>query len=329
MQNKIIFSILVSLVVSIFIVLYIHSIYPEPITDATTDNMFYFKKFDPKKERIFLIGSSNIGQLNTTMINELISENNPSFEVYNLAISSDEPSSRLPHLEKMIVLKPKLVIYGLTYRDFQLCGFNSEICDAKIHHFLLPDIKKIIENNIPKEIQQNKFNPELTTLRLIRESFGGSGIFTENDKIWLPSMPFYYIDPNFHHTIIEKDEELENQSNMMKKEGYVMDVSENSPDVKALKTIIKSFKENDIKLVLYLMPQNQQYYLDNISEKDKQDFNLLINVISDEFDIPLYNFTYAYSNDKIWGDTRHISYNINAKIFSQDMAQIILNEIGH
>ena len=329
MQNKIIFSILVSLVVSILIVLYIHSIYPEPVTDATTDNTFYFTKFDPNKERVFLIGSSNIGQLNTTMINELILENNPSFEVYNLAISSDEPSSRLQHIEKTIGLKPKLVIYGLTYRDFQLCGFNSEICDTKIHHFLLPDIKKIIENNLPKEIQQNKFNPELTTLRLIRESFGGSGIFTENYKIWLPNMPFYYIDPNFHHTIIEKDEELENQSNMMKKDGYVMDISENSQDVKALKTIIKSFKENDIKLVLYLMPQNQQYYLDNISEKDKQDFNLLINVISDEFDIPLYNFTYAYSNDKIWGDTRHISYNINAKIFSQDMAQIILNEIEH
>ena len=327
MQNKIIFSILVAFSVSIFTILWINLAYPEPDTVAGQDNKFYFKKFDQKKEHIFLIGSSNMGQLNTTSINEIVSKNNSSFEVYNLASGGDNPSNRLPHLEKTIALKPKLVIYGITYRDFVTCGFNDNVCDTEKNHFFLPDIKKIIVDNLPKEIQENRLNPELTTLRIIRESFGGSQLFTEQNKIRLPNTVFYYIDPNFHHTIIENDEELKKQSAIMKNEGLVIDTSDSSSFVKALKIIIGSLKENDIDVILYLVPQNGPYYLDNISNKNKENFNLMIDKISSKFNVQVYNFTDKYSDDKIWGDNRHISYNPQAKIFSDDMAKIIIDEI--
>lgn len=327
MQNKIIFSILVAFSISIFTILWINLAYPEPDTKIGIDHVFYLKKFDPKKERVFLVGSSNIGQVNTTSINEIVSKNNSSFEVYNLAISSDHPSTRLPHLEKTIVLKPKLVIYGITYRDFQLCGFNSFECDKEINRSILPDIKKIVEGNLPKEIQQDKLNPQLTTLRIIRDFFKDSQLFTEQNKIRPPNNAFYYIDPNFHHTIIENDEELKKQSDLMKKEGFMMDTSNNSSDVKALKIIIMSLKENNIDVILYLMPQNGPYYLDNISNKNKENFNLMIDKISSEFNVQVYNFTDKYSKDKVWGDTRHVSYNTHSRIFSNDMAKIIIDEI--
>jgi len=319
---------MISFFISIFIVLLIDSIYPKPDTVAGVDNEFYSKKFDPKQEPVFIIGSSNIGQLNTTLVNEIVSKNYPSFEVYNLAITSDFPSTRLPHLEKTIALKPKLIIYGITYRDFVMCGFNAnEICDTEKNYFLLPDIKNIVEDALPKEIQQNRLNPELTTLQIIRDAFKSSKLFIEQDKIRLPNNIFYYVDPKLHHTIIENVEELKKQSAMMKNEGFVMDTSDSSKDVKALKIIINSFKENNIKIILYLMPQNRPYYLDNISDTDKENFNLMIKKISSEFNVPVYNFTDRYSNYDIWADTRHISYNPQAKIFSEDMAKIIIDEI--
>ena len=76
----------------------------------------------------------------------------------------------------------------------------------------------------------------------------------------------------------------------MKEEGFSIDTSENSPNVIALKTIIKSFKENNIKFVLYMMPQNKPYYLDNISDSDKKKYNSLMRNISEEFNLSLYNY---------------------------------------
>lgn len=327
MKNQILFSILISLVISIFIVVCIDLIYSEPVSVRGIDHNFYSTKFDPKKEQVFLIGSSNMGQLNVTMINEIVSKNNSSFEVYNLAIGSDNPERRLPHLEKTIALKPKLIIYGITFRDFVICGYNDIVCTTEKNNFFLPDINKIVIDNIPKEIQQNELNPQLTTLRIIRESFGGSQLFIEENKIRLPNNVFYYIDINFHHTIIENDEELKKQSAIMKNEGLVIDTSDSSSVVKGLKIIIGSLKENNIDVVLYLVPQNGPYYLDNISDKNKENFNLMINRISSEFNIKVYNFTDRYSNDKIWGDNRHISYNPQTRIFTDDMAKIIIDEI--
>lgn len=118
MKNKIIFSLLISFSVSIFVVLFLDSVYPKPDIITGTDHEFYLKNFDPKKERVFILGSSNTGQLNSTLINEIVSKSYPSFEVYNLSMNSDEPSSRLPHLEKTIALEPTLIIYGITYWDF-------------------------------------------------------------------------------------------------------------------------------------------------------------------------------------------------------------------
>ena len=140
-------------------------------------------------------------------------------------------------------------------------------------------------------------------------------------------MPFYYIDPSFHHTIIEYDEELEKQSNEMKNQGLVIDVSDIGADVKALKEIIKSFKENNIKVILYLVPQNGPYFLDNLSTENKENFNQMIDRISSEFNITVYNFTEKYAEEKIWGDTRHISFNPKAMIYTEDFAKIILYEI--
>ena len=329
MKNKIIFSILISLSISIFVIIFLDSIYPEPDTVAGADHEFYFESFDQKKERIFVFGSSNMGQLNSTLVNEIVSNSDPSFEVYNLAISSDEPSSRLPHLERTIVLEPTLVIYGITYRDFLVCGYQSDfgLCTEN-DPFLLPDVKKSIEANLPKEIQDNKLNPAFTTLRIIRDGLGESQLFTEQNKIRLPNSPFYYIDPKLHHTIIEFDEELKKQSHVMKNQGVTIDVTDNGKDVKALKTIIKSLKENNIDVILYTMPQNGPHYLDNLSAENKEDFNQMIDRISSEFKIPVYDFTEKYSEKKVWADITHVSFNSKTMIFSEDFAKIILEEIG-
>lgn len=318
MQNKIILSILVAFSISIFTILLINLVYPEPDTVAGQDHKFYFKKFDPKKEHVFLIGSSHMGQLNTTLVNEIVSKSNSSFEVYNLAISGDMPSKRLQHVERTIALKPKLIIYGISFRDFEL--------DKKENHFPLPEPKKIIRDILPKSIEQHAFNPLITTLKVIRDVFKNSEDFTEHSKIRLENNAFYYIDPKLHHTTIENIEGLKKQSTIMKKDVFSIDISSTSLEIKSLKDIINAFKKNNIAVVLYETPLHQ-YYLDSISNSDKENFNLIINQIAHEADIHVYDFTYKYSNDMIWGDLSHVVYNKNATIYSEDVAKIILGEI--
>jgi hypothetical protein len=312
MKNKILFSLIISFSISISILLWIYITFP---FDAPQNNEFYFRKFDQNKERVFLIGSSHMGQLNTTLVNEIVSKNYPSTEVYNLAYSGDNPSKRLQHVEKTIALKPKLIIYGISFRDFQL--------DEEEKHFFLPDPKKIIKDNFEIE-PQNTFNPELTTLKIIRDHFKNYEVFTESNKIWLKNNIFY--DIPIYHIDIKNTEQLKKEAEIMTQSGFFADYSPTSPNVKALRDIISSLKNNNIDIILYETPLNQ-YYLNNISENDKENFNLMINGIAREFNIPVYDFTYTYSDNMIWSDITHVSYNKNAMIYSEDITQIILDKI--
>jgi len=322
MKYKIIFFVVLSFSISISVMLLIYISFPEQVNDTGQNHEFYFKKFDQKKERIFLIGSSHIGMLNTTLVNEIVSKNHPSIEVYNLAIGGDNPINRLQHMERTIALKPKLIVYGISFRDFQL--------DSGDEHFPLPDPKKIIKiinyNFLSEPL--NTFNPELNTLRIIRDHFKDSEIFTKNrppppKAIWLKNNVFMPI-PDYQ-TDIRTTEQLKEQAEFLTQSGFFKYYS-TTTQVKALRDIISSLQKNNINIILYTTPLNQ-YYLNKISENDKEDFNLMINGIALEFNIPLYDFTYKYSDDMIWTDVSHVSYNKNTMIYSEDIAQIIVDKI--
>mgnify|MGYP000147058854 FL=1 len=49
--------------------------------------------------------------------------------------------------------------------------------------------------------------------------------------------------------------------------------------------------------------------------------------MTEEFEIKMYNFTNKYSDLNIWQNPTHVSYNMDAIIFSEDIANIIIQEV--
>jgi len=80
---------------------------------------FYSQNFDPNEDKIFILGSSHIMALNTTLIENKLSDESYNFVVYNLAKGGDVPNDRISAIEFMIKSKPKIIVYGIAERAFR------------------------------------------------------------------------------------------------------------------------------------------------------------------------------------------------------------------
>jgi len=86
------------------------------IENKLTKKNFFSSNF-PEQQTIFLLGSSHMGIINVTRVNDMMVDDN--ITVYNLAEPGNSPSVRIKQLEQIISAKPEIVFYGLSYRDFQ------------------------------------------------------------------------------------------------------------------------------------------------------------------------------------------------------------------
>ena len=57
-------------------------------------------------------------------------------------------------------------------------------------------------------------------------------------------------------------------------------------------------------------------------------FNGILDDISNEYDVKVYNFTAKYSGLKVWNNLDHIAYNENSNQFSNDVSEMILMELN-
>lgn len=71
------------------------------------------------KEKIFILGSSNVYSINATKINEQLTNQEKNFLVYNLADMGDTPAKRISSIDNIISHKPKLVLYGIGLWEFE------------------------------------------------------------------------------------------------------------------------------------------------------------------------------------------------------------------
>ena len=94
-----------------------------------------------------------------THIIKNISDKNPDITIYNLAVNGDSPKFRYGDLEEIVRLKPEIVFYGISYRDFNQ---PSESTNSQILNF---DIKNYMEKMIPEEMKT--INPQLLTRNVI------------------------------------------------------------------------------------------------------------------------------------------------------------------
>lgn len=303
---KIILSVAISFIVA-FVIFYIFmTSYPNTL--AFREETFYSQNFENDKKKVFVIGSSHVGQLNTTLINDYVKQVHHDYEIFNLAYQGDTPQKRIKTLEQMISSKPDIVVIGVSFRDFDSKNIKNEF-----------DMKKYSIGVILSDSIENNFfsNPKFTTLTAIRDL--NSEQESDNYKINTPF--FSYLSNQKIATIKELNDEAitSNPSKL-----FISDIQTNE-QLKYLKKMINEFQKNNVKVVIFATPLNT-IYLKDIPEIQKESFKQILDEVQKN-NVMIYDLTEKYSDKPIWLNTSHVAYNKNSTIYSEDIAKIIVNEI--
>ena len=259
-----------------------------------------------------LIGSSHVGQINVTLVNEEIKDYNETI-VYNLAIIHDTPKDRLKTITSVIAMKPDLVLYGISVRD---------VLVNKPTNTILPDPKKVLHGLVPDAIkEQIPTNPKFTTLQIIRDFLNKANYAAYDKPVTIPNTPFYDYIKVLRK--ISTDKELKEQANI-DLSNVIVDISKEG-DLDSFQTIIGELTKNNIKVIIFEPPLHD-YYLNRVSNENKEKFDSIVRDISTEYNLKYYNFS-TYSDLPIWSDISHVSFNKNSTVYSKDIAGIIMREI--
>ncbi len=118
MNKAILISVLIALTFSFLIFYAFLEFFPVQKVSDIKDEPFFAENKNSDSEKILLLGGSGAVQLNSTMINGLLNKNYENHVFYNLAYNADTPKQRYNSINETVMLKPKLVLYGITYVDF-------------------------------------------------------------------------------------------------------------------------------------------------------------------------------------------------------------------
>jgi len=275
---------------------------------------FFANDFSQQKV-LFLVGSSHVGHINVTEVNKIIAKNDP-ITIYNIAKASDTPKERLSQLEEIIKTKPKMVFYGISYRDF---SFPSDLVLVPI----FPDPKEIISCTISLKIDEIvPSNPQFLTREIINEFLSNQtkNNFEQEQKYFvMKNTPFI---PYQKNPIIATD-------NILKENVHFAptwnDQNITYQNICALDSIISQLHSSGIKIILFTSPLHK-YYLESLSDSQKNQFSQLQKEITTKHKITIYDFEEKYNGLNIWDDSSHISNHKNVTIFNEEIAKMIIKE---
>jgi len=310
--NKIIIAVIFSFIFTLSIFFIIFNQFPAEDTNLK-DHSFFDQKFDPKNKKILLLGSSHTGQINSTLVQNNISSIDENVIVYNLAYNSDTPKKRIEQLNQIISLQPSLIFYGISYRDF---GTNNIEQNSPL------EINNFLSNSLDQIFNIDKVNPKLITLEAIRNIFSSTNIFPpEGSRTYVENQPFFSYDRS--QMIILSDEELQKLKIITKIPN--IEKKKSNEQFQYFKKFLQEMKNNEIEVVIFTTPVHK-YYLENMQDKDKKEFQLMLNEIMKENNLKIYEFSDKYTELQIWYNLSHVSYNKKAMIYSEGVSEMIISE---
>ena len=265
-------------------------------------------------KKIFIIGSSSVYAIDTTYINEQLALNEKNYQVYNLADMSDTPRKRLASIQNIISNEPEIVVYGLGILEFMIPLYPSYTTTDFILNpdqfisYQFNDMMEPIREKIP-------VSPKDRTLMLAKYIIRGP------DQHYHPFI-------NFTETPINDFEKIKEewQTTSYAKVGRHLDVSDSSIQVNQLKKILRELQKNDIKIIIITNPYHR-VLIDSFDDSEISNFETMLKNNANEFNFDTYLFQDKYADLNIWREALHIAIQPEAKIFSDDVLQIILKEI--
>ena len=332
-------TIFVALVLGFGITYFVNEGYKTQLELSDWQYWFNSQDFDPNKKKIYLIGSSQVGRLNATYIEEQVSQTKASFVIYNLATNGDEPLKRINLVQEIIDSKPVMVVYGISFLDVidELRGLGAmiiikqdpvtDVIGADKPNSILPDPEKFFHKWMNDQTIIDFTNFDISQKNILKIW----GLSTEQSrdsvfKLNSPDTPFIKYTKRLNKIIDEK--EMKESLNDFQNYGRIFTGYKEGKDVDAMtiKKIITTLKKNNIEVILFSVPIPRGY-LDKIDNSDIEIFESVLKEISDEFEVKVYHLYNKYADMDIWYDPIHISMDKTAIGFSSDIAEIILAEI--
>jgi len=295
---------------------------PENIQNYIALQEGFFSRVDKLEDNVFIFGSSYIMGLNTTQIHDKIKQNTSDYRVYNLAIFGDSIQKRSKIIDSIIAAKPEVVVYGIAEDDFADPVPANTVYTKPIS--ILPDPHEFFDQGI--RLLEERMNldypdsPKTVTWLTIRQLVGTR---TDLEKFSpYPDSPFMKITKA--NTITISDLELKNLVNYAGEFGQIKKPEDNQ-HLKTLKKMLLKLEENDIRVVLFVVPHHS-YLLEKSPPEYENNFRLVIDDLQQQ-GFSTYERDNNYSRLKIWHDLTHVAVNPDAQIFSDDVAQMILDVI--
>jgi RNase H-fold protein (predicted Holliday junction resolvase) len=277
---------------------------------------------------IFILGTSQVGPLNVTDITHYLSLHGKNYNVYDLAISADSPLYRLADLNKIISLKPEVVVYGMGYLDLERKNMQnlSPFGTSQTNQVdILPAPNRLFDK-LTLSIAENEF-----VSKILKDPQFTSWVFL--NLVMKRDIRYNYPDissdtPLYTQSITPpiNNIELNEQLSRLPQVFRGIDPIDKNEQALALEKIISTLKKNNIKVVLFTIPYSKSY-LNTIPESDKQIFSSIIKEIANKYDVKTYFLDDKYANLKVWNDPLHVAYNENTTVYTDDIENMILDKI--
>lgn len=308
-----------------FGILYSFEIFAQTYVDSfRLENEFYSQTFEPNQYRILILGSSEVGPINATYIDEQLSVNCENCKTYNLAIPSDVPTERIATIEKIISMKPKIVLYGVGFRDFANHSLMPSGFD--ITHGPLPDPQKEFSLFLDNTVKPNfpyLQSPKYVTEKVLGQASAKNHVTNNQTIQFQTNTPFYTYTDDMKK--INNDSQIYSYYKTFPPLDYIESANSNEEAI-ALEKITKKLQENKIDVIIFTTPYNKVFFND-LDRHNSETFNSILETLSQDTGVKIIHFEDKYANLQVWQDYHHISTNHQAIIFTEDIVNAIQSEI--
>lgn len=318
---------LIIVIIAFILSLFLLSIFINPVSTSTnTDtnqnskiNDFY-SNFDSNQKSIFILGSSHVGRFNHMYIEEQINNGKEDYVIFNLSINGDFPENRLKSIEKIVLLKPDLILYGVSHWEFANEILKS---DASKPKSFLPDPAIHLKQSIQtfEEILGLNFigwnSAKSLTINLIKNTIGiddTKGI----ENLPVENLPFNSLRKS--HTIIL--DELSLKRSLESKTSQIDKIYFEHENTSSLRKIINIFQQNEIPVILFSSPVSD-VYLNTITNDDQRNFEKILADISKIDDVSILLLHDKFRYEQIWNDPNHLAYNTKSNFVYHDLIDMI------
>lgn len=268
-------------------------------------------------KKIFILGSSYVGRINASLLQNYLYSHGAKYSVYNLARSSDLPKLRLQEIDAIIAMKPNIVVYGVGFRDFE------KLTQTRPEN-ILPNIQEALSKQMSLDnlvVYMNHHglgNPQVSTLKFFQMIYG------ETEQAYVNDTPFYpaHSKADFYRKIKTDDQLHKEILKVVPFRGIG-----NTEDFQAMEKILDKFSRNKIKVILFSTPYSI-HFLDTISSRDKRAYVSIMEGLHKKFNIPTYIMLDKYARYKIWTDSTHVSLDSVGNLFTFDIGKLVIKEIS-